>query len=92
MLVTNKYCKYYCVVLNSFGQTDHLTIFFIQSSGFGLMEQLNSDDYGIWVFLNSNRRSNLNAKLMSLSKNLFDKILNLIKKQVFTNAREESTK
>ena len=25
MLVTNKYCKYYCVILSSFGETDHLT-------------------------------------------------------------------
>ena len=24
--VINKYCKYYCVVLSSFGETDHLTI------------------------------------------------------------------
>ena len=25
MSVTNKYCKYYCVVFSSFGETDHLT-------------------------------------------------------------------
>ena len=26
MSVTNKYCKHYCVVLSSFGETDYLTI------------------------------------------------------------------
>ena len=27
--VTNKHCKYYCVVLSSFGETDHLTLIFV---------------------------------------------------------------
>ena len=30
---TNKHCKYYCVVLSSFGQTDHLTILSVMKEG-----------------------------------------------------------
>ena len=46
----NKHCKYHCVVLSSFGQTNQLTLY-SDDPNMGLVIQIYSDVSGIWVTL-----------------------------------------